>query len=288
MKAKDSVKNVAGLSAVLSKMSQRMGLANYAESTINIYVRSVRIMGVKLGKSPEKIDEEELHSYLLSVKEGMSQSSWHTVLFGVKYCYREVLGMSELVDSLPRSRRDRPLPVVLNHQEVGLLFSHCKSLKHLCILKLAYGTGLRVSEIRKLGPSDIDSKRMRIRVTQGKGRKDRDVVLPSSLLAELRQYYLEARPQVYLFNGKTKGKPMAERSIQHVLQRVVKRSALAKPVTMHSFRHTFACHALEMGMDLLTLQHILGHVHLSTTLLYLRVADAPKSNWFSPLDLLAH
>ena len=288
MKAKISEKNVAGLSAILSKMTQRMALANYAESTIKSYVRAVRMMSVKIGKSPEKISEDELHEYLLEIKDRLSQSSFHIVLFGVKYCYVEVLDIEELVANIPKSRRDRPLPVVLNQSEVASLFSHCLSLKHRCILKLAYGSGLRMSEIRLLRLSDIDSERMRIRVFQGKGRKDRDVVLPGSLLAELRQYYLSVRPKVYLFNGQRKGEPMAQRSIQHALQRVVERSKLSKPVTMHSFRHTFACHALEMGMDIITLQHILGHAHLSTTLLYLRVANAPKSNWFSPLDLWAH
>ena len=246
------------------------------------------LMSVKLGKSPEKIDEEELHEYLLAVKDRLSQSSWHIVLFGVKYCYVEVLDMGELVANLPKSRRERPLPVVLNQSELSALFSHCRSLKHRCMFKLAYGTGLRMSEIRLLRLSDIDSERMRIRVNQGKGRKDRDVVLPGSLLAELRQYYKACRPKVYLFNGQTKGEPMAQRSLQHALQRAVVRARLIKPVTMHSFRHTFACHSLEMGMDLVTLQHILGHAHLRTTLLYLRVADAPQSNWFSPLDLWAH
>jgi len=288
MKAKNAVKNVAGLPAVLSKMSQRMALANYAESTINIYVRAVRLLGVKIGKSPENIEQDELHEYLLEIKDRMSQSTWHTVLFGVKYCYVEVLDLPDLVSSLPKSRREHPLPVVLNQEELGQLFSHCRSQKHRCILKLAYGTGLRMSEIRMLRMAEIDSERMRIRVVQGKGRKDRDVVLPGSLLAELRQYYQAARPKVYLFNGQTKGEPMAQRSIQHALQRAVHRAKLSKPVTMHSFRHTFACHALEMGMDIVTVQHLLGHAHLSTTLIYLKVADAPKSNWFSPLDLWAH
>lgn len=287
MKAKDE-KNVAGLSAVLSKMSQRMALAGYAESTIQIYVRAVRSLGMKIGKSPEKIEEEALHTYLLDVKDGVSQSTWHLVKAGIKYCYVEVLEMGEMVSRIPKSRRDRPLPVVLNRAEVSLIFSHCRSLKHVCILKLAYGTGMRLNEIRNLRITDIDSCRMRIRVSCGKGGKDRDVVLPASLLGELRQYYKACLPKVYLFNGQVKGEPMAQRSIQNVLQRAVERSGLAKAVTMHSFRHTFACHALEMGMDIMTLQHLLGHAHLNTTLLYLRLAEAPKSNWFSPLDLLAH
>jgi len=126
-------------------------------------------------------------------------------------------------------------------------------------------------------------------VVQGKGRKDRDVVLPGSVLAELPQYYLGSRPQEYLFNGQQKGEPMAQRSIQHALSQVLKRTEIQKPVSMHSFRHSFAVHALEMGMDIVTLQHILGY--LSTTLIYLKVAtpaEAPQSNWFSPLDLWAH
>ena len=288
MKAKKAEKNVPGLRSVLSQMSQRMALANYAESTIVSYTRSVRVMGVKLGKSPEKIEQDELHAYLLGIKDRMSQSSWHTVLFGVKYCYCEVLEMPELVDRLPKSRREQPLPVVLNQTELGKLFSSCQSLKHRCIFKLAYGTGLRMGEIRRLKLSDIDSERMQIRVVLGKGNKDRYVVFPGSLLGELRSYYRASRPKVYLFNGQQKAKPMAQRSMQHALQRAVKRAQLSKAVTMHSFRHTFACHALEMGMDIVTLQHLLGHAHLSTTLLYLKVAEAPKSNWFSPLDLWAH
>jgi len=288
MKARNAEKNVAGLSAILFKMSQRMALANYAESTITIYVRAVRVMGVKLGKSPENVEQDELHEYLLEIKDRMSQSSWHTVLFGIKYCYVEVLDLAELVNSLPKSRREQPLPVVLNQEELGKVFLSCRSLKHRCMFKLAYGTGLRMNEIRQLRLGDIDSNRMQIHVVNGKGNKDRYVVLPSSLLGELRQYYQSIRPKVYLFNGQTKGEPMARRSMQHALGAVLKRAQLAKPVTMHSFRHTFACHALEMGMDIVTVQHLLGHAHLSTTLIYLKVAEAPKSNWFSPLDLWAH
>ena len=288
MKATVVEKNGLSLDQVLSRMSQRMGLANYAESTIASYCRSVRTMGLKIGKSLSNVEEDELHEYLLEIKDRMSQSSWHTLLYGIKYCYVEVLDMPELVNSLPKSRREQPLPVVLNQGELGELFAACLSLKHRCIFKLAYGTGLRMNELRLLRIPDVDSERMRLRVVQGKGRKDRDVVLPGSVLAELREYYRGFRPQEYLFNGQQKGEPMARRSIQHALKQVLKRTSIQKPVSMHSFRHSFAVHSLEMGMDLVTLQHILGHAHLSTTLLYLKVAEAPQSNWFSPLDLWAH
>lgn len=281
-------KNVPGLAPILKKMEKRMSLANYAESTISSYTRTVRVLGTKLGKSPDKIEQDELHEYLLSIKDRMSQSSWHTHLFGVKYAYCEVLDMPDLVNSLPKSKREQSLPVVLNKEELAGIFSSCRSLKHVCIFKLAYGTGMRMGEIADLKLIDIDSERMQIRVVQGKGRKDRYVVLPGSLLAELREYFRGVRPKVYLFNGQKKGESMARRSMQHALKAAIKRSSVSKPVTMHSFRHTFACHALEMGMDIVTLQHLLGHAHLSTTLIYLKVAEAPKSNWFSPLDLWAH
>ena len=286
MKATAVEKN--GLDHVLTRMSQRMSLANYAESTIASYSRSVRTLGIKIGKSLANIEQDELHEYLLSLKERMSQSSWHTVLYGIKYCYVEVLEMPELVNSLPKSRREQPLPIVLNQTELGELFGACLSLKHRCLFKLAYGSGLRMNELRLLKISEVDSERMRLRVVQGKGRKDRDVVLPCSVLAELRAYFRGARPKDYLFNGQQKGEPMARRSIQHALSQVLKRTSIQKPVSMHRFRHSFAVHALEMGMDIVTLQHLLGHAHLSTTLIYLKVAEAPQSNWFSPLDLWAH
>lgn len=281
-------KNELGLAEVLAQMTQRMQLGNYAESTILSYCRSVRVLGTKIGKSLSNVEQEELHEYLLSLKERMSQSSWHTILYGIKYCYVEVLDMPELVNSLPKSRREQPLPVVLNQAELGALFGACRGPKHRCMFKLAYGTGLRMNELRLLKIREVDSERMRLRVVQGKGRKDRDVVLPSSLLAELRAYFRAVRPKEYLFNGQQKGEPMARRSIQHALQAALQRTSIQKPVSMHSFRHSFAVHALEMGMDIVTLQHILGHAHLSTTLIYLKVAEAPQSNWFSPLDLWSH
>jgi len=170
MKATVVEKNDLGLVEVLTRMTQRMTLANYAESTILSYTRSVQVMGTKIGKSLVNVEQDELHAYLLSLKERMSQSSWHTALYGIKYCYVEVLELPELVNSLPKSRREQPLPVVLNQVELGELFGACRSLKHRCLLKLAYGTGLRMNELRLLKISEVDSERMRLRVVQGKGR----------------------------------------------------------------------------------------------------------------------
>ena len=144
--------------------------ATTAERTILSDTRSVQVMGTKIGKSLVNVEQDELHAYLLSLKERMSQSSWHTALYGIKYCYVEVLELPELVNSLPKSRREQPLPVVLNQVELGELFGACRSLKHRCLFKLAYGTGLRMNELRLLKISEVDSERMRLRVVQGKGR----------------------------------------------------------------------------------------------------------------------
>jgi len=162
MKATVVEKNAPSLEEILTRMTRRMQLADYAQSTIASYGRSVRVLCAKIGKSLVNIEEDELHEYLLSLKERMGQSSWHTVLYGIKYCYVEVLQMPELVNSLPKSRREQPLPVVLNQAELGELFGACLSLKHRCIFKLAYGTGLRMNELRLLKISDVDSERMRL------------------------------------------------------------------------------------------------------------------------------
>ena len=145
---KVSVQNVPGLANVLDRMTKRMTLANYAESTIMTYTRTLRLLGCKLGKSPENIEQDELHEYLLEIKGRMSQNSWHTHLYGVKYAYTEILDLAERVNSLPKSKREQSLPVVLNQAELRQIFDACKSLKHRCIFKLAYGTGLRMGEIR--------------------------------------------------------------------------------------------------------------------------------------------
>jgi site-specific recombinase XerD len=174
----------------------------------------------------------------------------------------------------------------LSLAEIRQFFGACTNQKHRCMFGLLYGSGLRLGEVCELKVGDIDSDRMQVRIEQGKGKKDRYTVLPASLLPRLRKYYQASRPKVYLFNGRKKGEPMHRRSIAHALKTILKRTTISKKVCIHTFRHSFACHSLEAGMDLLTLQGQLGHAHLTTTLIYLQVSHPPQRSLFSPLDKL--
>ncbi|MEM7373190.1 MAG: tyrosine-type recombinase/integrase [Bacteroidota bacterium] len=263
---KATVDSISGLGALMDRLSGQMLLAGRAESTLVCYGRVVRDLCVKIGKLPDQMDQDEIEDYLLGLKGRLSESTWHLHICGIRYLFREVYG-GELSLNLPTAKRSRSLPVVLTHKELGQLFGGCKSLKHKCIFRLAYGSGMRSNELRLLRIADVDSGSMQLRIEQGKGRKDRYTVLPSSVLADLRTYYLAARPKVYLFNGQQKGQPLAKRSLQHALDKALRRSGIAKNATMHTLRHSFAVHAIEDGMDILSLQHLLGHADLQTTLL---------------------
>lgn len=283
---KVNLDSVPGLEGLLDRLGRRMRLANRAESTIICYSRTIRVLCLKIGKIPEEMEADEIEDYLLNLKGRLSESTWHLHVCGIRYLFREVY-QDELGLNLPTAKRSRNLPVVLTRKELSRLFAGCKSLKHRCMFRLAYGSGIRSNELRLLKIVDVDSDSMRLRIEQGKGRKDRYTVFPTEVLEELRQYYLAARPKVYLFNGQQKGQPLAKRSLQHALDKALRRSGIAKNATMHTLRHSFAVHAIEEGMDILTLQHLLGHANLQTTLLYLRIGEAPRSDSFSPLDLWA-
>ena len=285
---KNDLQSVPGLAALLGTMRSRLSLANYASSTIQNYLRVVEELGVYYKKDPSDLEAEEVYEYLVYLKDTKG-SSWKTIhqkAYGLRYLYRQVLERPEMVGKIPYPRKEKRLPVVLSLSEVQAFFSACDNPKHRCMFGLLYGSGLRLRELCKLKLSDIDSERMQVRIEQGKGNKDRYSVLPEVLLPRLRRYYQASRPKEYLFNGRKKGTPMHPRSPQDTLKRILKRSKIKKSVHVHSFRHSFACHALEAGMDLMTLQKLLGHAHLSTTILYLQVSNPPTGSMFSPLDKL--
>jgi site-specific recombinase XerD len=285
---KNALQNVPGLEALLGKMRSRLSLANYASSTIENYLRVVQDLGFYYKKDPRELEAEEVYEYLVYLKD-VKESKWKTIhqkAYGLRYLYRQVLDRPEMVEKIPYPRQEKRLPVVLSLAEVQAFFSVCINPKHRCIFGLLYGSGLRSRELCNLRLRDIDSDRMQIRIEQGKGNKDRYSVLPEVLLPRLRAYFKASQPKEYLFNGRKKGDPMHPHSLQDALKRLLKRSKITKLVNVHSFRHSFACHAIEAGMDLMTLQKLLGHAHMSTTILYLQVSNPPQGSLFSPLDKL--
>jgi len=174
---------------------------------------------------------------------------------------------------------------VLDREEVESLFSVTKNLKHRAILMLIYSSGLRLMEAARLKVTDIDSKRMLVRIKQGKGRKDRYTILSTAALEVLRDYWSQYRPSEYLFAGRFPGKPLTGRSIQRVLIKAKKLAGIKKPATVHTLRHSFATHLLEAGTDLYHIHLLLGHRSLNTTTIYLHVSRKELVRIVSPLDL---
>ena len=191
--------------------------------------------------------------------------------------------------ALPSIERPKKLPVVLSREEVQLILSTPKLLKHRVMLGLLYGCGLRCGEVRNLRLKDLDFDRKMLHIRQGKGRKDRYVPLCDMLIRGLKKYLSSEKPTTWCFNGNDKeGKPVAlsPRGVQWVVRQARQRSGIKKEVTTHVLRHTYATHLLEMGLDIMTLKDLLGHVDIQTTLVYLHVSHLDKQRAFSPLEKL--
>jgi site-specific recombinase XerD len=203
----------------------------------------------------------------------------------IRFLYNVTLQRGWNVDDVvPTGRRSQTLPVVMSPEEVSEFLDAVESLKHRVILTVCYAAGLRISEAVHLTPAAIDSRRMTIRVEQGKGRKDRYVMLSPKLLEILRDYYRRVRPKQWLFPGDLPGQPITASAVEDACRTVRYRADLAKPVTPHALRHAFAVHLLEAGTDLRTIQLLLGHRSLNTTAKYLRLATSKVCATASPLD----
>jgi site-specific recombinase XerD len=203
----------------------------------------------------------------------------------MRYWFR-LFGRDELALKLPVIKKEKKLPVVLSKEECKKLFAAPRTLKHRFLLAFAYSAGLRMNELRHIKISDVDTGRMQIRVRQGKGKKDRYVILSKFISARLPKYLGEVKPQVWLFEGQTPGEVMGERSIQYVIGEALQKTDIQKSVSMHTLRHSFATHLLEDGVDIYSIQHLLGHSHLSTTIIYLHIAQVLPKTAKSPLDSL--
>ncbi|MFH1514019.1 MAG: tyrosine-type recombinase/integrase [bacterium] len=194
--------------------------------------------------------------------------------------------MNDKAVHLPHLKRERKLPVVLNHQECIAVFKAPELLKHRVLLSLIYSAGLRAGEASRLMIKDIDSGRMMIHIRQSKYNKDRYVPLSPLILHGLRKYFYACHPADYLFNGNDPGSPLSVRGMQWALREAVKKCKLQKGITLHTLRHTYATHLLEEGMDIVTIKELLGHERIETTMVYLHVAKPNRSNTFSPFDRL--
>ncbi len=272
-----------------NRMIEDMTVRNLAPNTQATYVQQVSMFARHFDRSPELLGPEDIRSYQvhLTMEKQLAPSSVITAVAALRFLYNVTLQKHWLVEEvIPAPKIPDKLPVVLSPEEVLQFLESVEHIKHRTILTTCYAAGLRISEAVHLKPADIDSQRMMIRVDQGKGQKDRYVMLSVRLLDTLRQWWRTTRPTCWLFPGQRAGKPIRRESVEKVCQETLTRCGISKPITPHSFRHAFAVHMLENGTDVRTIQLLLGHRSLSTTANYLRIANTKVCSATSPLDLL--
>ena len=269
------------------RMIEDMTIRQFGPKTQHDYVRVVADFARFLGRSPDQAEPEDLRRYQLRLAaDGASPAKMNAAVSALRFFFKVTLGRQGYGERLATVRKEDRLPEVLSPEEVALLLHCAPSLKHKAALSIAYGCGLRVSEIVHLKVADIDSARMLIRVEQGKGRKDRYVMLSPELLELLRAWWRMARPQGWLFPGRDAGQPITARQLNRALKMAAASAGLDKPVSMHTLRHCFATHLLERKTDVRVIQALLGHKKLDTTARYTRVAIKTLGAVQSPLTHL--
>jgi site-specific recombinase XerD len=271
------------------RMIEDMQVRNLSPSTRDTYLLQVSLFARHFCKSPALLGPEELRSYqvFLTNDKKLAPSSIQIAVAALRFLYKITLKQQwSFEEVLPAPKMPDMLPRILSRDEVRHFLGCVESLKHRAILTSCYAAGLRISEAVHLKTSDIDSQRMVIRVAQGKGHKDRYVMLSPKLLDTLRDYWRIERPKQWLFPGYL-DQPITRHAVGVACREAQRRSGLAKPVTPHSLRHAFAVHLLEAGTDVRTIQLLLGHRGLATTAKYLRIAASKVCAATSPLDLPA-
>ncbi len=276
------------MTSLRQRMLEDMSIRNLAENTQISYLQQVSSYARHFKRSPERLGPEEVRAYQVHLIEDrkLSPGSIGIATSALRFLYKVTLKQAWTPDEIPMPKKPFKLPIVLSADEVLHFLGCIHSLKHRTILTTAYAAGLRVSEATHLKVDDIDSKRMVLRVDQGKGNKDRYVMLSPRLLDDLRTYWRVARPQTWMFPGDIEGRPITRDAVGLACDTARRASGITKPITPHSLRHAFATHLLENGTDVRTIQLLLGHRSLATTSRYLKIATSTVCATTSPLDLL--
>jgi integrase/recombinase XerD len=251
-------------------------------------VQRVKDFAAFLGRSPDAATLEDVRSFQLRLtSSGAGTPKINATVSALRFFFNVTLDRPDLARHLSFVHEPRKVPVVLSSEEVARFLEAAPSIKYKAALSVAYGAGLRVSEVVSLKVSDVDSERMMLRVEQGKGRKDRYVMLSPHLLALLRAWWKAARPQGWLFPGRDRVQPMTTRQLNRACHAAAQMAEINKRVSLHTLRHSFATHLLEHNIDVRVIQVLLGHAKLDTTALYTRVATKTISEVISPLEHIA-
>jgi integrase/recombinase XerD len=274
------------ISPLRQRMIDDMTMRRMSPKTQQGYIRAVKRFADFFGRSPDKATAEDIRCFHVHLAKTTDRiPTMNATMTALKFFFGVTLGRRDVIEAIPFAREPRKLPVVLSPEEVARLLAAAVNIKYRAALSLAYATGLRVSEVVSLKVTDIDSKRMVVRVEQGKGSKDRYVMLSPYLLTLLRQWWKELEPELWLFPS-YQNRHMSARQLHRICQETAKRAGIKKRVSPHTLRHSFATHLLERGIDIRVIQAMLGHKKLDTTALYTQVAVKSVSAVTSPLDYL--
>jgi integrase/recombinase XerD len=277
------------MSELRKRMIRDMQLRNFSPDTQRGYLRAVAGLAEYYHRSPDSIGPKEIQDYvvyLLSERK-LTVGSCHAIITGLRFFYTVTLEQDGASVTIPQIKRATRLPEILGPEQLERVFSAPRNPKHRALLMAAYSGGLRVNELVHLKVTDIHSDRMMIRVDQGKGKKDRYTLLSKRLLGELRAYWKIKRPTIWLFPGIKRHKPLCVRMAQKVYTRAVAKAGITRKGGIHTLRHCFATHLLEAGVDIRTIQLLMGHSSILTTVRYLQVTSKTLQGTQSPLDLLA-
>ena len=260
------------MSPLRQRLIDDLRIRNYAPRTVEAYVDGVARLAKFRRRSPDRLGPDDVRDLQLDLlRRGVSWSTFNQTVCALRFFFRVTLGRPEVLSFIPFGKKIKSLPCVLDPDEVLRLIEAAPTHRDRVLLQAAYACGLRIEELMHLRVTDIDSRRMVVVVRKGKGRKDRLVPLSPRLLDVLRVYWQAERPATWLFPGRRADRPLTATNLQRLCQRLVARLGFTKHVTPHTLRHSFATHMLEAGVDLFTLQRILGHRSLQTTALYLHV-----------------
>jgi len=276
------------ISPLRRRMIEDMTIRKLAPKTQEGYVRTIKNFAAFLGRSPDTASFDDVRRFQLHlVANGAHTPILNHTVSALRFFFRVTLKRHDMVEHTTFIHEPRKLPVVLSPEEVARLLNAASGLKYKAALSVAYGAGLRAAEVVSLRVSDIDSTRMIVRVEQGKGRKDRNVMLSPSLLELLRAWWRSARPQGWLFPGRNPVQPMTTRQLNRACHAAAEAAGIEKNVSPHTLRHSFATHLLEQNVDIRVIQVLLGHAKLDSTALYTRVATKTIRQVMSPLEHIA-
>jgi integrase/recombinase XerD len=278
----------AAMTPLRQRMIDDLKIRNYSEDTVRSYIAAVAALAGHFRLPPDQLSIEQIRTFFLHLIEKRKPSwSWYNVhVCGIRFFYRVTLGRDWPIEHLPYARQPSRIPVVLSREEVDQLFEAADEPHYRVALETMYGSGVRVSELLALRPTDIDSRRMLIHVREGKGQKERLAPLSETLLDDLRAYYRFYQPKTFLFFGREPHRPMSERALRYACTRAGKAAGIQRAFSLHSLRHSFATHMLEKGVDIRTIQVMLGHGTLATTAQYLQVRAELVATIGGSIDLL--